>query len=46
LADRWPHVIETENNNVHNSAANTGRTLYGSGRLVENAAARVRPALR
>ncbi|MCX6925657.1 MAG: hypothetical protein NT154_20965, partial [Verrucomicrobia bacterium] len=27
-----------ENNNVHNSDANTARTLIGSGRVVENAA--------
>src|ERR1017187_7307648 len=46
LADRWPHVIEMENNNVHNSAANTGRTLVGSGRAVQNAAAGAAPALK
>src|ERR1035441_4092387 len=46
LADRWPHVIEMENNNVHNSAANTGRTLAGLGPPVENGAARVDSALR
>src|ERR1017187_4961934 len=46
LADRWPHVIEMENNNVHNSAANTGRTLAGLGRPVENGAARVAQAMR
>src|ERR1035441_7531469 len=45
LADRWPQVIETENRSVHNSAANTGRTLAGPVRPVENAATRVVPGL-
>ncbi len=37
LADRWPHVMEIENSNVHNSAASTARTVNLCGRPVERA---------